>query len=254
MTRSLLKVPYMSALAAIIFCGCASAPKISSARSLANASDVSPRLFLQPAFIFDFECQGKTGFKIDPDMQSEFLQKVGQFQKEWDERASRLISTSEKNAGRTFSRKEYSVALTLCKWTPMGDPAFIVSVRPYLGSQRIDGKTNLPLNMNAFVSMTHHELLHSLVDNIVNQEFSSSSALLEKYKNETYTVLVHLHLMAIQKAVYEQLEEKDLLQATDQLYSYIGGDYQRAWDIVWTEGADKFLGELKAYNARNKKD
>lgn len=230
---------------------CATAAVAGADRSLASSAEISPRLFLQPAYIFDQECQQRSGFKIDPEIQTEFMKKVGNFQSEWDQRAKVLVSQSEVAAGRKFSRKEYSVALTLCKWTPMGDPAFIVSVRPYLGATRIDGKTKLPLGMPAFVSMLHHELLHSLVDNIVNEEFASSSALLEKYKDEHFNVLVHLHLMAIQKAVNEQVGDQDLSQATDQLYAYIGGDYQRAWDIVREVGAQKFLDELKAYNSKH---
>ena len=116
-----------------------------------------------------------------------FFQKVANFQSEWDQRATQLITLSEQSAGRKFERKEFSVALTLCKWTPMGDPAFIVSVRPYLGLARTDNNLELPLNMAAFVAMLHHELLHSLVDNIINQDFSSQSALLEKYKSEPWT-------------------------------------------------------------------
>lgn len=233
--------------------GCATIPHSSSDRRPSNVSDISPRLFMQPAFIFDLECQRKTGFKVDPTVRSEFLQKLGSFQSEWDRQAQSLISASENAAGRSFARKEYSVALTLCAWTPMGDPAFIVSVRPYLGLKRSEGKTKLPLSMAAFVSMTHHELLHSLVENIVNSEFSATSALLEKYKAEPFNVLVHLHLMAIQKAANEQLGDQDLLQATEDLYAYIGGDYARAWEIVRTEGAQKFLNELRAYNSREKR-
>lgn len=232
--------------------GCTTISNSSNVRMPSNSSAVSPKLFMQPSFIFDGECQRKTGFKIDPVIQNEFLKRIGSFQSEWDRRAQLLISASEKAAGRNFVRKEYSVALTLCAWTPMGDPAFIVSVRPYLGLNRTDAEKKLSLSMAAFVSMTHHELLHSLVENIVNPEFSATSALLEKYKAEPFNVLVHLHLMAIQKAANEQLGDKDLSQATAQLYAYIGGDYARAWEIVGTEGVQKFLNELKSYNSKSK--
>lgn len=237
---------------AFIIFGCSAVPRTSPDRSLTSTTGAYPRLFMQRAFIFDGECQRKTGFKIDPEAQGEFLQKFDRFQSEWDLRAQQLISASEKAASRSFTRKEYSVALTLCAWTPMGDPAFIVSVRPYLGPLRADGKKKLPLSMAAFVSMTHHELLHSLVDNIFNEEFSASSALLEKYKSEPFNVLAHLHLMAIQKAANEELGEKDLILATEDLYTYIGGDYSRAWEIVRNEGTRSFLDELKAYNEKKR--
>jgi hypothetical protein len=212
--------------------------------------EASPKLFFQPAFIFDSECEHRTGFKVDSALREELLQKLPIFRAEWTSRAGALISASEKVAGRFFQRKEYSVALTLCKWTPMGDPAFIVSARPYLGAARTDRAFSLPMKMAAFVSMTHHELLHSLVDNLIHPDFFSSSSLLEKYRKETFNVQVHLHLMAIQKAVNELLGDKKLIEATKELYAYIGGDYQRTWDIIDDEGAQKFLDEIKKFNSQ----
>lgn len=234
----------------MVLIGCTSASKSITSLTTADSSVVSPQLFIQPAYIFDVMCQRSTGFKIDPAIQNELMQKAVNFQSEWDQRASRLISLSEEIAGRKFIRKEYSVALTLCKWIPMGDPAFIVSAGPYLGLPRLDRNTKLPLNMSVFVSMTHHELLHSLVDNIINQDFSNGSAMLEKYKSEPFNVIVHLHLMALQKSVNEKLADTDLIQATDQMYSYIGGDYKRVWEIIQAEGTKAFTDELQAYNSK----
>lgn len=215
------------------------------------AESVSPQLFLQQAPLFDAECAQRTGFKIEPSWQQELYEKLPAFQATWANRSQALILASENGAGRKFSRTEYSVVLTLCKWTPMGDPAFIVSVRPYLvGPSQADNKIKSPKSLDMFVSMTHHELLHSLVDNIVNEKFSNSSQLLEKYKTEHFNVLVHLHLMAIQKYAYESLGEKNLLHETDELYAFIGGDYQRAWEIVGKEGTDGFLEELSDFNSK----
>jgi hypothetical protein len=218
----------------------------------AETQAVSPKLFFQPAPVFDIDCQARTGFKVDPQWQQELANKAGLFQNEWDQNAKALIETSEQMAGTKFSRKEYSVALTICKWTPMGHP-FIVSVRPYLEiSAKADPNIKQAHNMKVFLSMTHHELLHSLVDNILNFDFSNSSNIIIKYQKEPINVLVHLHLMAIQKATYEKMNNQVLIKNTDFLYNYIGGDYKRAWDIVNEEGTDKFLKELQAYNSKTK--
>jgi hypothetical protein len=219
-------------------------------------SGVTPRLYIQPAPIFDMLCQ-QTPFKIDAALQSnlqkELDEKLKDFQFEWDKAASTIVPASEKATGRKFSRKEYSVALSLCGWIPMGDPVLLISALPYLGEPRISRGFKMPMNMNAFVSMTHHELLHSLVDNIVSSDFWNSSALLKKYSNETYNVRVHLHLMAVQKAAYQRLNYKSLLDATDQLYSFIGGDYQRSWEIIGLEGSEKFLREVQLFNLKKTK-
>lgn len=243
----------------LFFLGCASlSSNVLAERAPDSVSKTQPRLFIQAAPVFDMVCQLKTGFKIDPSVLAKFRgeldEKLNQFQSEWDHRAPSLIAESERAAGRAFSRKEYSVAMTLCDWIPMGDPAFIVSAFPYLGTLRTMNGFDMPMGMSAFVSMTHHELLHSLVDNIINVEFSNTSALLEKYKAEQYNVLVHLHLMAIQKAAYQHLNDKELMKATDQLYAFIGGDYQRVWQIIGIEGPEKFLLELQSFNANHKRN
>lgn len=237
--------------------GCASLkPNGADERSPSSeSSKATPRLFIQPAPVFDMVCALKTGFKLDPTMQAKFQKelyaKIPQFQSAWDSRAAHLISESERAAGRTFKRQEYSVAMILCDWIPMGDPAFIVSAFPYLGPSRKMNGFDMPVGMSEFVSMTHHELLHSLVDNIINPEFSNTSTLLEKYKGEPFNVLVHLHLMAIQKATYLKLKDNELLKATDDLYAFIGGDYKRAWQIIGIEGTEKFLAELQSFNSKH---
>ena len=134
----------------------------------------------------------------------------------------------------------------------MGLP-LIVSLRPFLErSAKADPNIQKPLSKEAFVSMVHHELLHSLVDNIETQEFSASSKMLEKYSNEPFNVLVHLHLMAIQQEVYSKMTSTKLLEQTEVLYNFIGGDYKRAWEIVKSEGSKPFIDELQHYNLLKK--
>lgn len=225
--------------------------------------EVTPRLFMQASPVFDMLCQ-QTPFKIDPEIQEKYQkelnEKLGTFQSEWDKAAISIVPETEKVAGIKFSRKEYSVALALCSWFPMGDPVFIVTPGAYLGAPRKMNGFDLPFSMDAFVSMTHHELLHSLVQNFIDainkENPNASSPLLEKYRSEPYkehfNVLVHLHLMAIQKASYQELNNKVLLDATSKIYAFIGGDYQRAWEIVDDEGTELFLKELQSFNSKSK--
>lgn len=243
-------VVFLAIIMGLSLGGCSRGP-LSSTQQISNQIEAVPKLFLQPATIFDAVCQQKTGFKVEPEWQQELFARLSDFQGEWEKKAVSLIVASEELAERKFSRKEYSVALTLCKWTPMGDPAFIVSVRPYLkGPAAADEKIKQPMSMAAFVSMTHHELLHSLVDNLISTEFYGASAALEKYKKEPFNVQVHLHLLALQKSAYEKLGDTELLKNTERLYDFIGGDYARAWEIVGLEGAEKLVGEVKTYNQK----
>ncbi len=210
-------------------------------------AQTGPRLFFKTAQVFDLECSRRTGAALEESQQRELHQRLPEFQKEWDERSRTLNPLSEAAAGLKFSRKEYSVALTVCPWTPMGDPVFIVSARPYLRSAQ--RPLAVPAGMPVFVSMVHHELLHELVGNIFEEEFGLRSKMLLKYKAENVNVLVHLHLLAIQKATYDALGDRGLLAATDSLYKdLIGGDYKRAWEIVLLEGTEAFTSELQEYN------
>ncbi len=212
----------------------------------------SPKLLIEPAPLFDQECQARTGFAVAPEWTNELMDKKESFQKAWNERADKLNRWAEKFAGRKYTQKEFSVALVLCKWTPMAAP-FIVSARPFLqSSASADPIIGAPLSMSAFVSITHHELLHRLVENAASETFFKTSSMLTRYQNEPFNVRVHLHLMAIQQATYIQLRDQDLLQQTAVLYNFIGGDYKRAWEIVNAEGYKKFILELQRFNELSK--
>ncbi|MGE3760152.1 MAG: hypothetical protein AB7H97_20475, partial [Pseudobdellovibrionaceae bacterium] len=229
-------VVVLALIANLCIVGCASSNRTATdSRVSASVEPVTPRLFMTPSPVFDMICQ-QTPFKIDPavqiEYQKELYEKLDTFQSEWDKAAISIVPESETVAGRKFTRKEYSVALALCTWIPMGDPVFIVTPGGYLGKPRKRNGFDLPLSMTAFVSMTHHELLHSLVENfVVALLFGDAkvSPMYERYKYspkpETQNVLIHLHLMALQKAVYQQLGNKALLDATNTLYEFIGNDY-----------------------------
>lgn len=213
---------------------------------------VKPRLYMRPGWIFDMECQAKTGFKIEPAWQMELLKNVGEFQNAWDKYAGQLIQVSEEKVGRHFERSEYEVTLSVCNFVPMATP-FIMTVKLYLESYKAskpggEGKWSL----DRFAILTHHELLHHLINNTENLEFRSFSKLAQKYKADTHNVLAHLHLMAIQKSVYEKIGRLDLVKESDKIYGYIGGDYARSWEIVNAEGPEPFLAELKLWNREKK--
>lgn len=95
----------------------------------------------------------------------------------------------------------------------------------------------------AFSVLVFHELLHVWVDENINKDFSH---ILAKYCNEDFDVLDHLHLMAIQKMVYLNIDRPDLLKYIGESYeSYQGSIYHRAWDIVNNiEGYETLLQDI----------
>lgn len=74
-----------------------------------------------------------------------------------------------------------------------------------------------------------HELLHIWVDdNIAN-----TSKLLIKYQDEEQDTREHIHLMALQKMTYINLNMRDELDAIDKGYRHDAPPaYRRAWEIV----------------------
>lgn len=116
----------------------------------------------------------------------------------------------------------------------------MVNVRYSLGSF-----TKTPININVTISTIEHEILHTYIDSFLKK----NTPLLQKYHNESQTVLSHLHLFALQKATYLLLGQNKILNdviAKDD--SLPNGEYKRAWEIVNKEGYVPFIKELKATN------
>jgi hypothetical protein len=95
----------------------------------------------------------------------------------------------------------------------------------------------------AFSALVFHELLHIWVDENVDK---NCSRILVKYCNEDFDVLDHLHLMAIQKMVYININRLDLLEyISDSYESRQGPIYRRAWEIVNNiEGYEALLQDI----------
>jgi hypothetical protein len=94
-----------------------------------------------------------------------------------------------------------------------------------------------------FPAYLFHELLHPYVYDLL--PFEAASPLKEKYRDEKPLVLAHLHVMAIQKAVYTGLGRPEVLALLYDVDSRFMPEYQRSWDIVEKEGAEAFVRELR---------
>jgi hypothetical protein len=208
----------------------------------------STAFFLKKGDILDLQLSRFGGYEIPQGVIDELDARLGGFQESWDNAVNQgLLDLSTNLSKRSFERKEYIIWASLARLIPMGRP-LIINMNPYLKNGTNAGTT---LSDLAFVSMTHHEVLHFLVENIEGSVLFSMSALARKYQKEPENVLVHLHLMALQKATYLKMADigKKLIIETENLYnSVIRGEYQRAWQIVEIEGHQKFLDELTSFN------
>jgi len=98
------------------------------------------------------------------------------------------------------------------------------------------------LSQAVTISIIFHEILHRYL----KDRIPANSSLLLKYKNEDETVLSHLHLFAIQKAVYLALGERDILSDVIKKDDLLpNSSYARTWEIVNSlEDYRSFLKEL----------
>jgi hypothetical protein len=232
--------------------------------STSLAANAFPKLYLESGELLDMMNDMQADqkipgtWKVPGGWKKELKSRIPEFQSAWDKNAIALSDASERISGRKFSRTEYSVALVLGPYLPMARP-FLMNMQSYLVSSSQPGKV---LPIEAFVMLSHHELLHHLLDNIEGDEFSKFSTLIQKYKikdqngfavDSNENVLGHIHLMALQRAVYEQLGRQDLLkEAANGYLNVIQGSYAEAWKIVDKEGVKPFLDELQEFNHSKK--
>ena len=206
--------------------------------------EAAPKIFFKKADILDLQMARITGRGLGREAYQEFDTTIPKFQLAWDRYANlQILETSEKVAGKKFKRKEFTSWLTLAPLIPMGRP-LIMNASPYLeNTPKIGPKAS----MDAFVALNHHEVLHLLLEEFEGAWLFEPSKLAQKYKNENPNALVHLHLIAVQKATYLGMgkDGERLLEEADKTYrQVIKGDYLRAWEIVSKEGHEAFLREL----------
>ena len=197
----------------------------------------SPQVRLSYAEIFDRVCARETKVSVDEKWRTELEIRLPEFQTAWEQSGTELLNTASTVVGKKFSEGEFSVALTLCSFPSMSNP-LLINMRYALASF-----TEQPIPLDVTVSTIFHEILHRYL----NDKIPEHSKLLKKYSTESETVLSHLHLFALQKAVYLKLKQEDLLQKViTKDRTLPNGSYKRAWEIVNDlEDYHSFIQELQ---------
>ena len=207
-----------------------------SAPAMAAQSPAIPTVSIEYGAMFDFVCSEKSSYKIDPRWVQELEGRLPALRREWEAEGRQLLKMAAKISGRPFIQKELAVTLTLCSFPSMGQPLLV--------NARYTMKTFVenPNTDQVFLSTIFHEILHAYLDG-----FKQETPLIKKYRMESEGVKSHLHLLALQKAVYLKLGRNAVLKdviAKDQ--SLPRPDYKRAWEIVnGPEGYESFIHELK---------
>lgn len=100
-----------------------------------------------------------------------------------------------------------------------------------------------PSSVFGFISTAFHEVLHKYINEILTKK---GSPILEKMK-ETELYEAHLHLFALQRAVFTSLGLAHLLPGIQQIEAVHGEDYKRAWKAVYAADSklyQQLLAEL----------
>jgi len=188
----------------------------------------------------DAVCAFVRGYQIKEAWKQELSQKLTSFDDMWAKVGPRLLSTTEKITGKHFADRNISARLTLCDF-PSRSFLFGVSVNMRYALSSFAEK---PVPMRYKIGVLYHEILHKFIDD----HMPAQSALLARHHDEPPRVREHLHLLALQKAVYLALgmtnELAEMIEIDGQLPD---GLYKRAWEIVNQEN-DAYLGyvdELK---------
>lgn len=180
----------------------------------------------------DGMCSWVRGSAIKEEWKAELKRNLPDFEHQWAVLGPELMATTEKITGKPFTQKNITARLTLCDVPSDSFLGVVVNMRYALASFTL---TPVPLRYK--ISVLFHEILHKFL----NDHMPIQSRLLSEHLNESKRVKNHLHLLALEKAVYLELgltsELKEIIDIDGQLP---GGAYKRAWAIV-NQTEDEYL-------------
>lgn len=160
----------------------------------------------------------------------------------WNEKGPPLLQKASELLNSGFGYEQDVTGLFLCTQIPSWAKPRIISVWQYLPST----PENLRWKDLEFVDVVFHEHLHMLINRKLG--WTLHSKLLEKYEEETLFTKIHMHLYALQKQSYLDL---NLMEEWEQIIlrnKSFPKSYQRAVEIVEIEGAQAFIAELRNQN------
>lgn len=203
-------------------------------QSFAQTSPV-PTLFFSYSWLYDSMCANTPERKIEDSWVAEARTKVPEFTATWNQFGPTLFGKVFEIFGFGFSRKEMTATLSVCPVPSYSDP-LVLNVTRYLKSYMGEKPVAPP---EAFADLVFHELLHTWVV----EHTDWPTAMIQKYQQEQQVTRNHLHLMAVQKLVYQKLNNEDMLKRIEEQYNRNPG-YKRAWEIVALEGTEAFTAEF----------
>ena len=184
-----------------------------------------PKVTISYSPSLDTACALVRGYRIEAAWKDELSKDLEGFRDMWARIGPRLLSTTEDITGKNFTDGSVSAYLTLCDLPSQSlRVGIVINMRYALSSF-----TRHPVPLRYKIGALYHEILHRFVD----AHMPAHSALLAQHHGEPARVREHLHLLALQKAVYLALGMRDELSELIDIDGQLpDGFYKRAWDIV----------------------
>jgi hypothetical protein len=192
--------------------------------SLSSLSMAAPPLVhIKYNKMFDAVCALVKGYEIEDSWKDELAGRIEEFRSTWDAIGPQLLSETERLSGYKFD-DSISAYLSLCSVPSQSLVGISINMRYALASF-----TSEPVSFEYKAAVIYHEILHQLIA----ERVPVNSRLLEFHKDEHERVQNHLHLLALEKAVYLRLglggELTEVINIDGKL---TGGFYKRAWEII----------------------
>lgn len=206
--------------------------------STAYSTKTIPSIEIEYSPMLDSVCALFKGYEIKDEWKTELIKKQVALNSIWNEYGEERLLTTTSILGKPFDRKTVTVHLTLCN-TPSRSFPVIVNMR-YTLSSFIDK----PVSIHVKTGTLFHEVLHPYVD----KNLPEKSHLLDLFNNENPRVIKHLHLLALLKAVYLNLDLNNQLTSIIKTDSQLpNGYYKKAWSIVNSKPSYylEFISELQ---------
>jgi hypothetical protein len=189
---------------------------------------------------FDSVCSFLQGYEIKDEWKIELDTRQKEFENLWTAAGPKLLETTEKITKKPFPEKNFTARLTLCNLPSQSYFGIGINMRYALKSF-----TTTPVPMSYKVNTLFHELLHSyFAENPIE-----NSVLLKQHASEPERTRNHLHLLALQKAVFLKLNETEMLKDQIAIDSQLpDGYYKRAWEIVNATDTEylKYVSEISS--------
>ena len=174
-------------------------------------------------------------------------QRLPEFQRAWAKHGPLWLDETANLVGHPFEFNEALGTLMVCQDHPWGTSyPLTINLEWFLSAY--EGKyRNHPRWEDLFAERVYHEVLHRYIRDLLGPGEGGlfrETPLMRKYANEPLMTRTHLHVMAIERLLFQKLGKADLLPVLRADHQHAPA-YARAYEIVDEVGADPILADLR---------